>query len=95
MPATEVYEKIKADFERLERENASRSDWIIFANRLVDAVMKCQAIVIEHQKRMIAQTRSGPDTDEYKATRQASKDAIQILDSLSALHERTRAKLLP
>lgn len=95
MSASDIYEQIKTEFERLERMDASRTEWINFSNRLVAAVMKCQAIVLELQKRLIAQTRAGADSEDYKATRQASKDAIQILDNLSALHERTRGKIVP
>ena len=95
MSATDIYEKIKAEFERLEQENATRGEWIAFSNRLLEAIMKCQQIVLDHQKRMIAQARSGPDVEDYKLTRQVSKDAIQVLDNLSVLHEQTRAKLLP
>lgn len=95
MTADEIYNKIKAEFERLDRDRAARGEWIQFSNRLIDAVMKCQAIVMEHQKRLIAHARGEGDGCDYKATSQASRDAIHILDSLAALHERTRAKLLP
>jgi len=91
--AAEIYEKIKAEFERLERNGAAPAEWIPFANRLVEAVMKIQAIVMDHQKRLIAQTRGDLDRADYETTRQAAKDGIQILDNLTALHERTRSKL--
>lgn len=88
--AAEIHRRIKDEFERLERSGASRMEWISFANRLVEAVMACQKIVLEHQSRLVPQPGSNVD---YQQTRQASRDALQALDGLSSLYQRIRLKL--
>jgi hypothetical protein len=93
--AEEIYAQVKAEFERLQDRQAPRGEWLTFSSRLIDAIMKCQAIVMEHQKRLIAHARGVEIADDYKETSQASRDAISVLDRLSTLHDRARTKLLP
>lgn len=94
MSVDEIYAQLKAEFDRLQERHAARGEWLAFSSRLIDAIMKCQAVVIEHQKRLIAHARGVEVADDYKETSQASRDAISVLDRLSTLHDRTRAKLL-
>lgn len=91
--AADIHRRIKAEFDRLERERASRLEWINFANRIVEAVMACQKIVLEHQSRLFPQPGADTDTRDYQETRQASRDALQALDNLSTLYQRARLKL--
>lgn len=92
--AADIHRRIKTEFERLERAGASRLEWISFANRIVEAVMACQKIVLEHQSRLFPQPGTDIDTRDYQETRQASRDALKALDKLSALYQRARLKLM-
>lgn len=92
--ASELYDRLKAAYDLLERSGGSRSEWLQLSVRVVEAVMKCQQIVIDRQKDLVAHARGPTTGTEFLATRQASRDAIRILDKLTALHQQIKARRL-
>lgn len=93
MRADEHYARIKGDLERLQRSGGTRADWLQLSVRLLESMMKCQQILIELQKELLALARGPTPPSEQKALRQESKDVILILDQLAAMHQRIKQRL--
>ena len=90
----ELYDGVKADFERLAQNSASRGEWIQLSYKLVEAIMRCQQHVLEKQKAVIAYARGHADSDTYRQARQESRDMIHVLDRLNELHHRIRMRIV-
>jgi hypothetical protein len=89
--APEIYKSAKATFERLERAAASHAEWLRFSHEVLEAVMRCQAIVMENQRATLDARSSGLAED--REHRIAARDTLEIVDRLTALYQRAKAKL--
>jgi hypothetical protein len=87
----EIYRVAKTELERLERTASPHADWLRFSHQVLEAVMRCQAIVMEQQRAALDARSNG--TDEDREHRMAARDTLEIVERLTTLYQRAKARL--
>lgn len=92
MGASEIYERAATQFARLELEDVSHREWIRFSHDVLEALMRCQAIVMEKQRRVL-ELRSIAGAADDPVLRTEAKDALAFVERLTELYQRIKGKL--
>lgn len=90
--AEDLYARVKGEVDQLDAKGAAHHEWVRMSCTVLEAVMKCQKLVMEKQHEALDAIRAQRAQGEVSKLRAEAADTLRVLDKLNDLYQRIKHK---